>query len=126
MFEHSEAGIKRYLNQYIDGAWVESDGGSRHQVINPATEQPCTEITFGTAADVDKAVTAARRAFESFSQTSVDTRVALLEAIIAAYKTRRQANAAAIAREMGCPRPIAATGQVGPRFGHLRDRKSVV
>src|SRR3546814_19077882 len=82
--------MKRYLNQYIDGAWVESDGGSRHQVINPATEQPCTEITFGTAADVDKAVTAARRAFESFSQTSVDTRVALLEAIIAEYKNRSQ------------------------------------
>src|SRR3546814_5158135 len=93
--------MKRYLNQYIDGAWVESDGGSRHQVINPATEQPCTEITFGTAADVDKAVTAARRAFESFSQTSVDTRVALLEAIIAEYKNRSQDIAEAIAMEMG-------------------------
>src|SRR3546814_12256823 len=94
--------MKRYLNQYIDGAWVESDGGSRHQVINPATEQPCTEITFGTAADVDKAVTAARRAFESFSQTSVDTRVALLEAIIAEYKNRRKEIGRASCRERRC------------------------
>src|SRR3546814_2418729 len=112
--------MKRYLNQYIDGAWVESDGGSRHQVINPATEQPCTEIAFGTAADVDKAVTAARRAFESFSQTIVDTRVALLEAIIAEYKNRSQDIAEAIAMEMGCPLSMAATAQVGSGIG---DRK---
>ncbi|MCM8730066.1 aldehyde dehydrogenase family protein [Hephaestia sp. GCM10023244] len=111
--------MKRYLNQYIDGAWVESDGGTRHQVINPATEQPCTEITFGTAADVDKAVAAARRAFERFSQTSVDERVALLEAIIAEYKNRSQDIAEAIAMEMGCPISMAATAQVGSGIGHL-------
>ena len=51
-----------YLKHYIDGQWVESDGGTRHQVIDPSTEQPVTEITLGTAADVDKAVAAARDA----------------------------------------------------------------
>eukprot|EP01037_Dinobryon_pediforme_P033261 gene33261-38615_t len=47
--------MKSYLKHYINGAWVESQGGTRHAVIDPATEQPCTEITLGTAADVDAA-----------------------------------------------------------------------
>ena len=54
--------MRSYLKQFIDGAWVESEGGTRHEVINPATEKACSEITLGTAADVDKAVIAARRA----------------------------------------------------------------
>lgn len=111
--------MKSYLNQYIDGRWVASDGGKRHDVINPATEQPCTEITLGSAADVDAAVNAARRAFESFSQTSVDERVALLETITAEYKNRAQDIAEAIALEMGCPISIARTAQVGSGIGHL-------
>ena len=56
-----------------------------YQVIDPATEQPCTEITLGTAADVDKAVAAARRAFESWSQTSVDERKAFAHKLAASY-----------------------------------------
>ena len=52
--------MQSYLKHYINGAWVESDGGTVYQVIDPATEQPCTEITLGTPADVDRAVEAAR------------------------------------------------------------------
>ena len=111
--------MKSYLKQFIDGEWVESDGGTHHEVINPATEEPCTEITFGTAADVDTAVTAARRAFDSFSQTSVEDRVALLEAITAEYKARAGDIAEAIALEMGCPISVAKTAQVGSGVGHL-------
>ena len=111
--------MKSYLKQYIDGKWIDSEGGKRHEVINPATEAPCTEITLGTAADVDKAVKAARKAFDSFSQTSVDERVALLEAIIAEYKNRGQDIAEAIALEMGCPISVAKTAQVGTGIGHL-------
>ena len=105
--------MKSYLKQYIDGQWVESEGGTRHEVINPATEQPCTEITLGSAADVDKAVKAARKAFESFSQTSVEERIALLERIIEEYKARVPDIAEAISEEMGCPISIAKTAQVG-------------
>jgi aldehyde dehydrogenase (NAD+) len=111
--------MKSYLKQFIDGKWVESEGGTRHEVINPATEQPCSEITLGSAADVDKAVAAAQRAFETFSQTSVDERVALLEAIVAEYKRRAGDIAEAIALEMGCPISIARTAQVGSGIGHL-------
>ena len=51
--------MRSYTRHYIDGAWVESDGGTRHEVINPATEAAVSEITLGSAADVDKAVAAA-------------------------------------------------------------------
>ncbi len=112
--------MKRYPEHYIDGAWVASEGGTRHEVINPATEQPCTEITLGSAADVDKAVAAAQRAFERFSRTSVAERVALLEAITAEYKKRAGDIAMAIATEMGCPIAIAKTAQVGSGIGHLK------
>lgn len=108
-----------YLKQYIDGEWVESNGGTRHEVINPATEEPCTEITLGTAADVDLAVGAARKAFESFSRTSVDERIALLEKIIAEYQKRIPDIARAISQEMGCPISLAQTAQAGAGLGHL-------
>jgi aldehyde dehydrogenase (NAD+) len=111
--------MKSYLKHYIDGRWVESEGGKRHQVINPATEQPCTEITLGSQADVDKAVAAARRAFETFSQTSKAERVALLERIIAEYQKRIPDIAEAIATEMGCPISVAKTAQAGSGLGHL-------
>lgn len=108
-----------YLNHYINGQWVESEGGRRHQVINPATEEPCTEITLGSEADADKAVAAARRAFDSFSQTSVEDRIALLERIIAAYKPRIADIARAIATEMGAPMSLAMGAQAPAGLGHF-------
>ncbi|GAA0727356.1 aldehyde dehydrogenase family protein [Sphingomonas japonica] len=111
--------MRSYLKHYIDGAWIDSEGGTRHAVIDPATEQPCSEITLGTAADVDKAVAAARRAFDSFGQTSVDERVALLERVLAEYKNRAADIAQAIAQEMGCPIGMAKTAQFGSGIGHL-------
>ncbi|WP_242183557.1 aldehyde dehydrogenase family protein [Sphingomonas sp. CARO-RG-8B-R24-01] len=111
--------MKSYLKHYIDGAWVESQGGTRHDVINPATEQPCTEITLGTAADVDAAVKAARAAFETFSQTSVAERAALLERIIDAYKKRIPDLANAVSSEMGAPIGFAMAAQVPAGLGHF-------
>lgn len=112
--------MRSYLKHYIDGAWVESEGGTRHEVIDPATEAPVTEITLGSTADVDKAVAAARRAFESFSRTSVEERIALIERVIEAYKTRAADMAEAISLEMGAPLSLAKTAQVGSGIGHLQ------
>ena len=108
-----------YPKHYIGGEWVESEGGKRHLVTNPATEEPCTEITLGSKADTDKAVAAARRAFESFSQTSVEERAALLERIVAVYKTRMPDIAAAISAEMGAPISFATAAQAPTGLGHL-------
>jgi aldehyde dehydrogenase (NAD+) len=111
--------MKSYLNHYIDGRWVASDGGRAHQVIDPASERPVTEIMLGSAADVDSAVAAARRAFESFSQTSVDERSALLDRIIAEYKARLPDLAKAISQEMGAPIGLATMAQAPTGLGHF-------
>ena len=111
--------MRSYLKHYIDGAWVESEGGTRHQVINPATEQPCTEIMLGSATDVDKAVAAARRAFDRWSQTNVGERIALLERIIEAYKARIPDLAAATSEEMGAPIGFAAMAQAPAGLGYF-------
>ena len=92
-----------YLKHYINGAWVDSIGGKRHEVISPSTEEACTEITIGTAADVDAAVVAARAAFETFSQTSVEERMALLGRIVEEFKKRAPDLGKSMASEMGAP-----------------------
>ena len=112
--------MRSHLKQFIDGQWVASEGGTRHEVINPATEAPVTEITLGSAADVDKAVAAARRAFESFSRTSVEERIALIERILDEYKARAADMAEAISLEMGAPIALARTAQVGSGIGHFK------
>ncbi|WP_298017583.1 aldehyde dehydrogenase family protein [uncultured Parasphingopyxis sp.] len=108
-----------YLQHYINGEWVDSDGGQRHEVINPATEEACTEITLGSQADVDKAVAAAKEAFKTFSQTSVEERVALLERIADEYKKRMPDIAAVMADEMGCPVAIGNAAQAPAGLGHI-------
>jgi aldehyde dehydrogenase (NAD+) len=111
--------MKTINRHYIDGRWVESKGRRTYQVINPATEEVATEVTLGAAEDVDDAVKAARRAFETFSQTSKEERVALLERVMAEYQKRVPEIAEAIATEMGCPISVAQTAQAGSGMGHL-------
>ncbi len=111
--------MKSYLKHYIDGAWVESEGGTRHEVIDPSTEQPVSEITLGSQADVDKAVAAAKKAFRSYSRTSVEERVALLERVIAEYKARMPDLAAATSEEMGAPIGFANAAQAPAGLGYF-------
>ena len=73
---------------YINGEWVEPTNLKTLEVINPADESTLGTIALGDAKDVEKAVSAARNAFESFSNTSRDDRISLLEAIEDAYKPR--------------------------------------
>ena len=75
--------MEERLQFYIDGRWVDPADRRTLDVINPATEEPIAKIAMGNAEDVDRAVTAARKAFESFSQTSKQDRIALLQALLA-------------------------------------------
>ena len=111
--------MKSYLKHYIDGAWVDSIGGARHAVISPSTEEPCSEISIGTVADVDAAVVAARRAFKTFSQTSVEERVALMGRIGDEYKKRIADFGESMAMEMGAPVSFASTAQAFSGVAHL-------
>jgi aldehyde dehydrogenase (NAD+) len=109
--------VHSYLKHYIDGQWVESIGGKRHEVISPSTEEPCTEITIGTQADVDAAVAAARRAFKTFSQTTREERLALMGRIVEEYKKRMPDLARSLANEMGAPVSFAAAAQAPAGLG---------
>ena len=111
--------MNQYLKHYINGQWTDSVGGRLHTVLNPATERPVSEVMLGTAADVDAAVTAARAAFETFSQTTKDERLALLGRIVEGYKARIGDIAKAISEEMGAPISLAQTAQAGSGMGHL-------
>jgi aldehyde dehydrogenase (NAD+) len=108
-----------HLQFYIDGQWVQPSGSRTEDVINPATEQLIGRIAMGEKADVDRAVAAARKAFETFSQTSREERVALLEKIIALYKERIPQFAAAVSQEMGAPIKLANAAQAPSGLGHF-------
>ena len=109
--------MRERLQHYIDGKWVDSEGGARREVINPATEEPCAVISIGTKADVDKAVAAARRAFKTWSKTTREERLAVLNRIVEEYKKRAGDLAVAMAEEMGAPVSFAGTAQVGAGIG---------
>src|ERR1700758_2311354 len=112
---------------YIDGAWVDPVvKGKTTPVVNPATEEPMYEIALGSKADVDKAVAAAKRAFETYSQTSRDERVALLTKIIDIYKGRMKEIGAAVSDEMGAPLPMAEELQGGAGRGHIMSTLDVL
>src|SRR5271170_1927073 len=104
---------------YIDGAWVDPVEAKEFQVINPATETVAGVISMGTAKDVDRAVAAARRAFEGYSRTTPAERLALMERILAAYKAHYGEIAEAISTEMGAPITLAKGGQAGVGVGHI-------
>ena len=104
---------------YIDGAWQEAASRKSLPVINPANEEPLYEIALGSKADVDKAVAAARRAFDAFSLTTREERAELLAKIIDVYKKRMKDVGAAISNEMGAPLAFAEKFQAGAGLGHL-------
>jgi aldehyde dehydrogenase (NAD+) len=107
------------LKFYIDGAWTAPASAKTMPVVNPATEEAMYEIALGSAADVDKAVAAARRAFENYSMTTPEERAALLERVIEVYKGRMKEIATAISDEMGAPLPLAERAQAAAGLGHL-------
>jgi aldehyde dehydrogenase (NAD+) len=118
--------MRDYLKFYIDGQWVEPKGSQTVDVINPATETAAGRVTLGTAEDVDLAVRAARKAFASYSQTSREERVDLLERIIAEYQKRFEDMAKAITEEMGAPSWLAQRAQAAMGIAHVQTALQVL
>ncbi len=118
--------MREYMKFYIDGQWVDPIAPKSLDVINPATEGVAGHISVGAAADVDKAVKAARKAFATFSLTSRDERIALLERIIAEYQKRYGDMAAAITEEMGAPASLSMNAQAAIGMGHLQTAVAVL
>ena len=111
---------------YIDGQWVDPIKPAQLDVIDPSTEEAYVQISVGSAADVDRAVAAAKAAFPSFARTSRKERLDLLRAILAEYNKRRDDVGDAISREMGAPLEFARTIQAGRGTAHLERMISVL
>jgi aldehyde dehydrogenase (NAD+) len=111
--------MREYLKFYIDGRWVDPVRPNAFDVENPATEQVSGKISLGSADDVDVAVKAARRAFASWSQSTREQRLDLLQAILAEYQKRAADLAEAVTEEIGAPPSLAAGPQVFLGIGHL-------
>ena len=107
------------LKFYINGEWVDPSTSETLDVINPATEEPIAQIAMGGTADVDAAVAAAKAAFETYSQTTREERVALLENILGVYQKRMGEVATAISQEMGAPLALANAAQAPSGMGHI-------
>jgi aldehyde dehydrogenase (NAD+) len=118
--------MRDYLKFYIDGHWVDPDVPKTLDVIDPTTETVAGRISMGASRDVDAAVRAARAAFASYSRTSADERIALLERVIAEYTKRFDDVAAAIHEEMGAPPGLAKDAQAAIGIGHLQVALSVL
>jgi aldehyde dehydrogenase (NAD+) len=118
--------MRDYLKFYIGGAWVDPVAPKTLDVINPATEGVAGRISLGAAADVDKAVAAAKAAFPAFSRTSREERMELLERIIAEYQKRYADMAEAITEEMGAPGWLSQRAQAAMGIGHLQTALAVL
>jgi aldehyde dehydrogenase (NAD+) len=111
--------MREYLKFYIGGQWIDPVEPKTLHVINPATEQVAGKISLGSAADVDRAVKAARKAFATWSLTSREERLEVLKRILEQYQTRIGDLGAAITEEMGAPAALANGFQVGLGVAHL-------
>ena len=112
--------MRDYTNFYIDGAWVAPLQARPMAVINPATEHAVGTISIGSAADADRAVLAARKAFAAQSVMPVAQRQELLQSIIAVYKKRMDDVALAVSQEMGAPlEKLAKRAQAPSGLGHF-------
>jgi aldehyde dehydrogenase (NAD+) len=111
--------MREYLKFYIDGQWVDPVRPNTLDVDNPRTEQASGKISIGSSADVDVAVQAARRAFASWSQTSREERLDVLQAMLVEYQKRAGDLADAVSEEMGAPPSLASGPQVNLGLGHL-------
>lgn len=109
------------LKFYIDGAWVDPAIPATLAVQNPATEENFARISLGAAQDVDRAVTAARRAFATYSETSVGQRLAWLRKIITGFKARLPELARTMTLEMGAPITFATERQATVALFHFEE-----
>jgi aldehyde dehydrogenase (NAD+) len=112
--------MREMLKFYIDGEWVDPVAANPVDVINPATEEPCGRISLGSAADVDLAVAAAKRAGAGYAATTREQRIELLESILAEFAKRHDDIAEAIMDEMGAPWGLSKGAQAGSGPQHIK------
>jgi len=118
--------MREYKQFYINGLWVDPVSPKLLDVINPATATVAGHISVGSAADVDKAVQAAAKAFRSWSRTTREERLALLDRIIEEFTKRIPDLGAAIMEEMGAPKWLAHGTQAGVGVNHFKTARRIL
>ncbi len=118
--------MREYTQFYINGEWVDPVKPNSFDVINPATEEVCAHISLGSEEDVNRAVAAAKAAFQTFSRTSVKERIELLESCVEVYQKYYNDIADAIREEMGAPKELAAGAQAYCGLGHLQEAAKIL
>lgn len=112
--------MQRETSFYIDGNWVGPSAERELEVINPANETAFAVISLGSEADVDRAVSAARAAFQQWSAAPHAERLDKLKALEVIYKRRINEIAEAISAEMGAPISLAINAQAAAGLGHIK------
>jgi aldehyde dehydrogenase (NAD+) len=118
--------MEKKLKFYIDGKWVDPVTPKAFDVIDPAHEEPFAQISLGSAADVDKAVAAAKKAFSTWSRTSKEERLALMQKIVEVYQKRYDDIVKAISREMGAPLGLSKNAQAAMGIAHFTQTMKVL
>lgn len=113
--------MRNHLKHFINGEWVESTGSKTIDVINPATEEVIGRVSDGTKEDLDKAVAAARAAFSSFSETSKEERIRLLNRIADEYEKRKNDLIEVITEELGSPLSTSEKFHYNMGLAHFRE-----
>lgn len=124
--ESARPPVQAWLDQharrfFIDGAWVEPVAEHPHTVVNPATEDAIATISLGAEEDVARAVAAAKAAFPSFSQTSIEERLRLLGRIADVYEAYAGEMASLITAELGAPIELSREAQTAVGGIHIQD-----
>lgn len=116
--------MRHYPHLYIDGRWTDPIEPREVELIDPTREEAFARVTLGTAADADLAVAAARKAFESFSATPVEDRIALIDRVIDVYESYADEFSELIAREVGIP--VGNRAQVTGPSEHMRVARDIL
>ena len=106
---------------YINGEWVNPSKKNDFDIINPSNEEVCAKITLGNSEDTDKAIQSAKKAFETWKETSKQERVAFLEKLLKIYNERYDEMTDAITTELGCPKDWCSANQTSSGASHIED-----
>jgi aldehyde dehydrogenase (NAD+) len=108
-------------NFYFNGRWTAPIRSNDFDVINPSDEEPCAIISLGDVSDTNSAIKAAKQAFPSWSQTSKEEKISLIQKLYEIYKSRWTEMAESISKEMGAPIDWASTAQTSSGAAHIKD-----
>jgi aldehyde dehydrogenase (NAD+) len=111
--------MKNCRQFYVDGKWIDPNEAHDFTITNPASEEPIATISLGSAADVDRAVAAAKRAYEQYSATTPSDRIGLLQRIVDVYRAKMDEMAETISQEMGSPISLSRKAQAPAGLAHL-------